>query len=222
MSATAPSATATPTASSSPTGSSGSTGSTGSGSAIFTDDFSDPTSGWDVFDDPNATAAYQDGRYVLTATGGFRVNGDINTSTQALSSLGDVRVEVTGQLLTAPNAVYGVICRATSPNDYYYFLIQGNGDYYIGQSGNGRATNFDTGSSPSIHTGRAPNRIAAECTDDADGVQLRLFVNGVAVNTVVDTDHPYLTGGTGLRVESRRDAMSAAFDDYVVTTPAGA
>jgi len=215
-----PSASAS-TGSTGPTGATAASGATGA-AAIFRDDFSDPSSGWDVFQDPKTSASYQDGRYVVTAAGGFRVSGDINTSTQQLSELGDVRVEVTGQLLSGPSALYGVICRAVSPTDYYYFLVQGNGDYYIGESAADRASNFDTGFSPSIATGLASNRIAAECTDGPSGVSLRLSVNGVAVNTVIDSEHPLGPGGTGVRVESRRDDMAAAFDDYVVSAPAGA
>jgi hypothetical protein len=127
---------------------------------------------------------------------------------------------VTTRLLTAPKAVAGVTCRAQSPNSYYYFLIQGDGQYYIGEAHPRNAENLDVGSSPAIELGRTPNRIVAECLDSQNGVTLRLTVNGVAVNTVVDSTDPLGPGSTGLRTESRSDPMSAAFDDFVVAVPA--
>jgi len=207
------------------TGSTATTGATGSSgapgfSAVFRDDFSDPTSGWDVFDDGSQSGGYADGEYVLSVGGGFQVTGDLVTPTQDLSELGDVRVEVTSRLVTAPKAVAGVTCRAQSQNSYYYFLVQGDGSYYIGEAHPRQAENLDTGTSPAIATGRAPNRIAAECLDSQNGVTLRLIVNGVAVNTVEDRVDPLGPGSTGLRTESRNDPMSAAFDDYVVSVPA--
>jgi hypothetical protein len=129
-------------------------------------------------------------------------------------------VEATGRLQGAPNALYGLVCRASTPTDYYYFLIQGNGNYFIGRNGEQGPLNLDVGFSPAVATGRAPNRIAAECVDGPDGVTLRLFVNGVAVNTVVDLGDPIPAGGAGFRAESRRGDMSVAFDDFVVSAPA--
>jgi serine/threonine protein kinase len=209
------------TGATSATGSTGATGSSGAPgfSAVFRDDFSDPTSGWDVFDDGSQSGGYADGEYVLSVGGGFQVTGDLITPTQDLSEFGDVRVEVTSRLLTAPKAVAGVTCRAQSPNSYYYFLVQGDGSYYIGEAHPRQAENLDTGTSPAIATGRAPNRIAAECLDSQNGVALRLIVNGVAVNTVEDRVDPLGPGSTGVRTESRNDPMSAAFDDYVVSVP---
>ena len=208
-----------PTGSTAATGATGSTGAHGF-SAVFRDDFSDPTSGWEVFDDGSQSGAYANGEYVLSVNGGFEVTGDLITPTQDLSQLADVRVEVTSRLVTAPKAVAGVTCRAQSPNSYYYFLIQGDGSYYIGEAHPRQAENLDTGTSPAIGGGRAPNRIAAECLESQNGVTLRLIVNGVAVNTVEDRVDPLGPGSTGLRTESRNDPMSAAFDDYVVSVPA--
>jgi hypothetical protein len=217
----------TPTGATGATASTGATAATGpSGpaaapgyTAVFHDDFSDPTSGWDVFDDGTQSGGYQDGEYRLSVDGGFLVTGDLITPSDELTSLGDVRVEVTGRLITAPRAVYGVACRAHGPDSYYYFLLQGDGTYYIGEAHPQEAENLDTGTTPAISPGRAANRIAAECVDSPDGVTLRLFVNGQSVNTVVDTEDPLGPGSTGLRTESRNDPMSAGFDNYAISVP---
>jgi serine/threonine-protein kinase len=216
-----------------PTGATGGTGGTGAtgvtsptgptaGQPIFADDFSDPASGWDVFSDRFSYGGYADGAYVLGVVGGFRVAGDFNTSTQELSTLGDVRVEATATLRTATrDALFGLVCRAADTTRYYYFLIGGNGKYFIGENDEEGAHNFDVGVSPAVFRGRFPNRIAIECVDGPEGVTLRMFVNGVAVNTLIDGDAPIRTGAVGVLVESGDLDMEAAFDDLVVLRPAG-
>lgn len=55
--------------------------------------------------------------------------------------------------------------------------------------------------------------------DGPQGVTLRMFVNGIAVNTVVDSEQPIRIGATGFRAESQNTDMEVAFDDFVVTAP---
>jgi subtilisin-like proprotein convertase family protein len=192
----------------------------GQDEVFFADDMSDPGSGWPVFDESGSYGLYRDGTYVLGLPGAFEVSARINT-TSDLSSLTDVRVEATGRLLGSRNALYGVLCRASSQFDYYYFLVQGDGTYYIGESVGGTATNFASAFTPAIVRGEAPNRIAAECFDEAGGVSLQLFVNGIPVDAVVDSTQPFTRGTIGVRAEARRGPMEAAFDDVLVTAPVG-
>ncbi len=174
-----------------------------------------------MFSVEESNGGYVDGAYVLSVIGGFNISGDSNTSTTELSTLGDVRVEVTARPITGlRSAVYGLQCRATSPTTHYYFLIQGDGTYFIGKQTADGATNLDTGFSPAIVGGAGPNRIGAECVDGPEGVTLRLEVNEIAVNTIVDSVDPIGPGAAGFRVESRRAFTEVAFDDYLVTPPA--
>lgn len=50
---------------------------------------------------------------------------------------------------------------------------------------------------------------------------LRMFVNGIPVNTVIDSIQPFASGTIGVRAEARRGAMEAPFDDVLVTAPVG-
>jgi subtilisin-like proprotein convertase family protein len=189
----------------------------GSGDVVFSDDFSLTDSGWDVFDESGTFGLYRDGTYVLGVQGGFQVAWVLNTSTPELSDLADVRVEATARFLGNPDALAGVICRAAAPDTYYYFLIQGDGTFFIGENGGGGGDNFVSSFTPAIVRGEAPNRIAGECVGGSEGVRLRMFVNGVPVDTVVDAVDPILAGAIGVRAESRAEPIEAAFDDYVVT-----
>jgi len=198
----------------------GPSGASGAANVIYQDDFSDPSSGFDVFNEARAHGVYQNGTYAMGVSGGFLVTADTNTSTQELSTLTDVRVRATGQLTISNKGLYGVVCRAIDPSHYYYFLVQSDGTYYIGRASPQRAHNFATGFSPAINLGKASNTVTAECVDGPQGVTLRMFVNDVAVNTAIDSKSPIPSGATGFRVESENLDMEAAFDDFVVSRPA--
>ena len=60
----------------------------------------------------------------------------------------------------------------------------------------------------------APNRVAEECVGGSEGVTLRMFVNGVLVDTVVDGVGPIPGGTVGMRAESRRESAEVEFDDF--------
>ena len=205
------------------TGVTGATGATGgpAGTIQFRDDFSDPATGWDVFDLPRTRGAYQDGKYALAVAvkPGPKplVTTALNTSTPELQTITNARVAATGQLTISNTGLYGLICRAVDRDNYYYFLVQSDGTYYIGETVAGNSTNFVARFTPAINQGSGTNRIAAECVDGPQGVTLRMFVNEVAVNTVVDPNDPFLSGAVGFRVESVDANTEAAFDDLVVS-----
>lgn len=66
--------------------------------------------------------------------------------------------------------------------------------------------------------GPAPNDIAIECVDGPGGVTLRMFVNGIAVDEVVDGDGPIPAGTIGVQAQSQRDPSEVEFDDLALVT----
>jgi serine/threonine protein kinase/subtilisin-like proprotein convertase family protein len=187
---------------------------------VFSDDFSLTDSGWDVFDESGTFGTYRDGVYALGVQGGFQTASVLNTSSPELSDLGDVRVEATTRFHGNTDALAGVICRAVSGDRFYYFLIQGDGTAYIGENDPDDPKgfhNFNSAFTPAVVRSEAPNRVAGECVGGSEGVTLRMFVNGVAVDTVIDGVDPLLGGAVGLRAESRGEAAEVEFDDFLVT-----
>jgi hypothetical protein len=184
---------------------------------VFSDDFSLTDSGWDVFDESGTFGTYRDGVYALGVQGGFQVAWVLNTSAPELSDLQDVRVEATTRFHGNTDALAGVICRAASADTYYYFLIQGDGTAYIGENGPDGPNNFTSAFTPAVVRSEAPNRVAGEWVGRSEGVTLRMFVNGVAVDTVVDGVDPIPGGTVGMRAESRRESAEVEFDDFLVT-----
>jgi serine/threonine protein kinase/subtilisin-like proprotein convertase family protein len=188
---------------------------------VFSDDFSLTDSGWDVFDESGTFGTYRDGIYVIGVQTGFQVAWVLNTSTPELSELTDVRVEATTRFRGTTDALAGVICRGTPDDRHYYFMIQGDGTFYIGENGPEFPQGFNilkTGFTPAIVRSEAPNHVAGECVGGSEGVTLRMFVNGVAVDTVIDGVDPIPAGAIGLRAESRGQASAEVeFDDLLVT-----
>ncbi|HET9248845.1 MAG TPA: serine/threonine-protein kinase [Actinomycetota bacterium] len=186
----------------------------------FRDDFSLTDSGWDVFDESGTFGTYRDGVYAIGVQAGFQVAWVLNTSTPELSGLTDVRVEATTRFRETTDALAGVICRAASADRYYYFMIQGDGTFFIGENDPGAPGGFETfasGFTPAIVRSEAPNRVAGECVGGSDGVTLRMLVNGVAVDTVIDGIDPLPAGAIGMRAESRQASAEVEFDDLLVT-----
>jgi hypothetical protein len=187
---------------------------------VFSDDFSLMDSGWDVFDESGTFGLYRDGVYAIGVQGGFQTASVLNTSQPESSDLEDVRVEATTRFHGNPDAIAGVICRAVSGERFYYFSIQGDGTAYIGENDpddpNG-FHNFVSAYTPAVVRGEAPNRVAGECVGGSEGVTLRMFVNGIAVDTVIDGVDPILAGTFGVRAESRQEPAEVEFDDVLVT-----
>ena len=187
---------------------------------VFSDDFSLTDSGWDVFDESGTFGVYRDGVYAIGVQGGFQTASVLNTSQPESSDLEDVRVEATTRFHGNPDAIAGVICRAVSGERFYYFSIQGDGTAYIGENDpddpNG-FHNFVSAFTPAVVRGEAPNRVAGECVGGSEGVTLRMFVNGIAVDTVIDGVDPILAGTFGVRAESRQEPAEVEFDDFLVT-----
>jgi hypothetical protein len=133
----------------------------------------------------------------------------------------DVIVSVEARQMSGPNDnAYGVICRYQSVENFYVFLISGDGYYAIGkyQSGSNQVT-YLTGEgqyqfSDAINQGVATNQIRASCV----GNELTLVVNGLPLATV--TDPTFVTGDIGLGVSTfELGTIVVEFDNMRVFAP---
>lgn len=116
------------------------------------------------------------------------------------------------------NNAYGVICRYQDENNFYVFLISGDGYYAIGK--------YQTGSpqiiyltdnyiqSDAIQQGPALNELRVSCVDNELGLQ----INGVPVTTVVDPTFVRGDVGVGASVFDPGTAV-IQFDDFRVLQP---
>lgn len=118
------------------------------------------------------------------------------------------------------NNAYGLICRYQNENNFYIFLISGDGYYAIGkyQAGTDRIIYLTEDgqyqSSDIINQGMATNQIRASCI----GNELTLAVNGIALLSV--TDATFATGDIGLGVSTLAAGTAVIeFDSIRVMEP---
>ncbi len=118
------------------------------------------------------------------------------------------------------NNAYGVICRYQNEQNFYIFLISGDGYYAIGkyQSGSDRIIYLTEDGqyqfSDVINQGVATNQIRVSCV----GNQLGLAVNGIALLTV--TDSAFATGDVGLGVSTLSPGTAVVeFDTIRIMEP---
>ena len=185
----------------------------GSGDLMFSDDFSDSNSGWDVHYEEGSMIAYQEGglRFYIN-----KPNYDYFSMPGKMFD--DVHIEVDATKLDGPeDNDFGVICRFKDDNNFYAFLIGSDGysgilkvinGNYIMLSGDGMQY------SPSIISGRNVNQITAVC----HGNTLVLSVNQQQLYEVNDIDLD--SGDIGL-IAGTRDVpgVDVFFDNFVVYMP---
>lgn len=180
---------------------------------LMQDDFSDPSTGWEVGDYDTGSVGYQSGTYAVESLG----NGDTMWGI-ANQDFGDVVIEVTAEQISGPandNNDYGVMCRIQPNNDGYFLLISGDGYYAILKRANDQFENLvDWTPSDVINTGDSQNQIQAVC----DGSSLALTVNGQSVATASDSEFSH--GDIALTATSyETDSTEVRFDNLVVSQP---
>lgn len=180
--------------------------------APFTDDFSDPASGWGAASHETYVRGYQQGRYLMqidapqwfvwVASG--RVYQDVEL---------DIKVRSDGVV----DNHYGVFCRYTE-GEFYYFAISADGYYAIFRRDADGVLQPLTGTamlrSTLIRLDGSENRIRAVCR----GTQLRLYINGEQAAQV--EDDTLKRGDIGMAAGTLRHGGTIVwFDDLRVSKP---
>ncbi len=150
-------------------------------SSGFTDDFSDPASGWGAASHETYVRGYQQGQYLIQI--------DVPSWfvwTTAGRTYRDVAVEVVTRSEESTDNNYGVLCRYQDEDNFYYFAISADGYYAIFRRVEGEELTPLTGQAmlraPSIHTDGTENRVLAVGEEE----QLTMYVNGEQVAQVQD------------------------------------
>ena len=133
----------------------------------------------------------------------------------------DVIVTVQARQTSGPNNnAYGILCRYQDENNFYIFLISGDGFYAIGKYVGGESQitylteNEEYIPSDLINQGVATNLLRASCI----GEELGLSVNGLPLLTV--TDSSFASGDVGLGVSTLEPGTAVVqFDDLLVLAP---
>ena len=187
------------------------------GAALFADDFSgEQDCGWVEYNKGGAVVALEDGVLNISTSS----PGEI-WWTNPERTFDDVIINVkAAQISGVDDNAYGVICRYQDEENFYLFLISGDGYYAIGKySGIDVPITYLTPdgqyqSSDLINQGVASNDVQASCIGD----QLSLAVNGQPLLTVTDSD--IASGDVGLASSAlQQGTVEIAFDDFRVFAP---
>jgi len=179
---------------------------------LLSDDFSNSSSGWDIYRDNDVDQGYEDGSYFIEVSGsGWFLPGLSNRY------FDDVIIDVDTVLETpAGDNSYGVICRSMSDGSLYSFDIDAIGAYSINALIGGQwETLTDWVASESINTGEgAKNHMRVSCIGDT----LSFSVNGELLTEVQDDSLP--NGDIGLSVSTySQGGARILFDNLKVREP---
>jgi len=187
---------------------------TPSGAVLFQDDFSDPSSGWKITNDFQlGTMDYFDNFFRIQVLGQYNL-----LSSDPGLEFKDVQIEADMiKVIGSSDDMFGLVCRAVDPENYYFFVISSDGYYGIGKVIAGHQSMLGSqGLLPSeiILQGKTKNHIHVECV--AEG--LKLIVNGQELAQVEDTD--LNTGAVGILAATMQDDENVVlFDNFSVINP---
>jgi hypothetical protein len=186
---------------------------TSHGGRLFWDDFTDTSGSWPVYSSSEGEYAYANGAYHIT----------VNTAFYQLWALSgqaykDVQVEADATRLAGPDInLYGLICRATSEVNYYFFVISSDGYYAVGKSNNDEVALLGQemmAYNAGIAGGGGVNHLRFDCI----GNTLTGYINGQMVALTQDSE--FRNGDAGLIVGSFDvGGVEISFDNFVVYKP---
>ncbi len=184
---------------------------------LFADDFSGEFDcGWALYDRGGGTATIDNAAMQLTVGQPGQL-----WWTNPSRSFDDVVITTEARQVDGPNDnAYGVICRYQDEENFYAFMVSGDGYFAIGkyQSGSETVTYLtpDAQFQPSdaINVGVASNELRVSCI----GNQLSMEVNGIPLLSV--TDPTFVNGDVGLAAATLQQGTTIVeFDNVRVTTP---
>jgi hypothetical protein len=187
---------------------------TPSGAVLFQDGFSDPSSGWEIYNHlENGTMDYFDGFFRIHVLGEYQM-----LSTGTGLNFSDVQIEADMiKVVGSSDDMFGLVCRAQDTENYYFFVISSDGYYGIGKVIAGVQSMLGSqGMLPSeiISQGKTINHLRADCIAE----NLVLTVNGQELTTEVDYDLE--SGDIGILAGTMQDTENVVlFDNFSAINP---
>lgn len=185
-----------------------------SGTLVYSDDFSDQTSGWKRSSSPTESFAYEDGKYRITAKEPDTVSLAYIPGNQIFDDF-TVEVDISFdqfKLGEETQNAAGLELRSTEDGDCYYFMIEPYGDYVFRKYINERNENIiDWAESDAINIGVATNTLKIVCIGD----EFTFYINGVEIGRCIDSS--LSSGEIGLFAETwDSSGLVASFDNLKV------
>ena len=162
---------------------------------IYEDDFSNPNSGWPRESTEEYECDFEDGEYHILVKAFDMAAWVWNRD---LGQLSDFALEIDARVISGSlKSGYGVVFRFKDTDNFYRFLVSGDGFYHVGKSIKGKWRNLGEQWTKSyfITMGYRINHLKVVCK----GSQIEVYVNGHHLTTV--TDDSFTEGYVGMIVE---------------------
>jgi len=184
----------------------------GGGQLPWSDDFSDPASGWQAESDASAEVGYYEGVMRLLVKVPNRL-----AWASAGREFSDFHLAVEATQVAGPDDnEYGILVRVRDADHFYRFSISGDGYYQVSKYDGEEwvVLSGDWTPSDAIQMGVATNLLEVVC----QGTTMTFLANGVTLTQVEDRSYP--RGDVGLYVGSFFEpGVEVHFDDLIVTEP---
>ena len=178
---------------------------------VYEDDFSNPQSGWARYSGESRETGYEDGEYHILVK---KYDWAAWVYNRNAGRFTDFVLEIDTRLVSGPEeSLYGVTFRVqdTEAENYYRFLVSGDGYYLIGTKTNDVWTILQSKTkSAFIQEGYNTNHLEVVCRDS----QIEVYVNGHHLNTI--TDDSFAEGCMGMIVDTPAPDTLVAFDNLKV------
>ncbi|MGC9333024.1 MAG: hypothetical protein ACP5JJ_02680 [Anaerolineae bacterium] len=164
------------------------------GALLYEDDFEDPESGWDVYNDGDTLAIYSSGEYRLAV---YEENYVTWANPEPALDLSDFLLEAEArQVEGALDNNLGLLVRYEDDEHFYWFQISSDGYFSVDLWEEGEWTSLvGWEASPAIQQGLdATNRLRLVCR----GNEFEFYVNDSLLTTLVEGT--YSTGNIGLAI----------------------
>ncbi len=184
----------------------------GGGQLPWSDDFSDPASGWQAESDASAEVGYYEGVMRLLVKVPNRL-----AWASAGREFSDFHLAVEATQVAGPDDnEYGILVRVRDADHFYRFSISGDGYYQVSKYDGEEwvVLSGDWTPSDAIRMGVATNLLEVVC----QGTTMTFLANGVTLTQVEDRSYP--RGDVGLYAGSFFEpGVEVHFDDLIVTEP---
>jgi Tol biopolymer transport system component len=182
---------------------------------LYSDDFSDPNSGWKEVADENRERSYHDGEFRIS----FKRDGKSTWTYSDEQSFADFTLEADARLVDgSETGHFGLIFRHQDNDNFYYFYISGEGKYRVGKQQDGEwasVADLKWTASPHIQTDGLTNHLKVVCAGD----RCAFYANEEHLVSVQDGS--FGSGKIGMIAEAVRGSgpIQVAFDNLEVHVP---
>ncbi len=176
---------------------------------LYEDDFSNPASGWSRESIEEREFGYEDGEYYILVKKSDYSAWAWNKNAGRLT---DFALEIDARPVSGPKeCLYGVVFRFQDTNNFYRFLVSGDGYYLVGIKLDGNWTILQSKTkSAFIKEGNITNHLKVVCK----GSEMEVYVNGHYLTTI--TDNTFAEGYVGMIVNTPEPDTRVAFDNIKV------